>query len=290
VKQVTVAAVQMASSWDLPANLDRAERLVRQAAEQGAQIVLLGELFAAPHFCQDELAAHFDLAQRFQDNPMLLRFADLARTLGVVLPVSFFERSGPTFYNSVTMIDADGSLLGIYRGSHIPDGQGYAGKFYFTPGDTGLQAWDTAVGRIGVGIGWDQWFPESARVMALKGAEIMLYPTALSAATPEMVPDRLAHWRRVLQGQAASNMMPVVAANRIGVETGRAGGSRAFCGGSFIAGPWGEVLAEAGSESEAVVVAKLDLEAWHIQRAGWGLFRDRRPDLYRSLLTLDGRE
>lgn len=280
----------MASSWDLAANLDRAERLVRRAAEQGAQIVLLGELFATPHFPQDELAGYFDLAQRFQDNPVLLRFADLARALGVVLPVSFFERSGPAFYNSVTVIDADGALLGIYRESHIPDGPGYAGKFYFSPGDTGFQAWDTAAGRIGVGIGWDQWFTESARAMALKGAQILLYPTALSVTAPEGRAERLAHWRRVLQGQAAANMMPVVAANRIGTEQGRAGGSRTFCGGSFIAGPYGDVLAEADAESEAVVLATLDLEAWHIQRSGWGLFRDRRPDLYRSLLTLDGRE
>lgn len=280
----------MASTWDLPANLDRAERLVRQAAARGAQIVLLGELFATPHFCQDQLAAFFDLAQVFQSHPMLLRFADLARELGVVLPISFFERSGPTFYNTVTMIDADGAMLGIYRESHIPDGPGYAGKFYFSPGDTGFHAWDTAVGRIGVGIGWDQWFPESARAMALKGAEILLYPTALSTTAPEAVPDRLAHWRRVLQGQAAANMMPVVAANRIGLEEGREGTARSFCGGSFVAGPWGEILAEAETDGEAVVLAKLDLEAWRIQRAGWGLFRDRRPELYRSLLTLDGRE
>ncbi|HTI00187.1 MAG TPA: nitrilase-related carbon-nitrogen hydrolase [Acidisoma sp.] len=280
----------MASTWDLPANLDRAERLVRQAAGQGAQVVLMGELFATPHFCQDQLASFFDLARPFQSHPVLLRFADLARELGVVLPVSFFERSGPTFYNSVTVIDADGAMLGIYRESHIPDGPGYAGKFYFSPGDTGFQAWDTAVGRIGVGIGWDQWFPESARAMALKGAEILLYPTAMSATAPESVPDRLAHWRRVLQGQAAANMMPVVAANRIGLEEGREGTSRSFCGGSFVAGPWGEILAEADDASEAVILAKLDLETWHIQRSGWGLFRDRRPDLYRSLLSLDGRE
>jgi N-carbamoylputrescine amidase len=280
----------MASTWDLPANLDRAEGLVRQAAAKGAQIVLLGELFATPHFCQDQLAGFFDLAGPFQSHPMLRRFADLARELGVVLPVSFFERSGPTFYNAVTVIDADGAMLGIYRESHIPDGQGYAGKFYFSPGDTGFQTWDTAVGRIGVGIGWDQWFTESARAMALKGAEILLYPTAMSATTPEGVPDRTAHWRRVLQGLAAANMMPVVAANRIGLEEGREGRSRSFCGSSFVAGPCGEVLAEADAQSEAVVVARLDLEAWHIQRSGWGLFRDRRPDLYRSLLSLDGRE
>lgn len=290
MREVTVAALQMASSWDLSANLDRAEALIRQAAAAGAGLVLPGELFATPHFCQDQLAAFFDLARPFQSHPMIERFADLARELGVVLPVSFFERSGPTFYNTVTVIDADGAMLGIYRESHIPDGPGYAGKFYFTPGDTGFHAWDTAVGRIGIGIGWDQWFPEAARAMALKGAEILLYPSATSATSAEGIGDRLAHWRRVLRGQAATNMMPVVAANRIGLEEGREGGLRSFCGGSFVAGPFGEILAEAGTEGEGVVTARLDLEAWHIQRAGWGLFRDRRPDLYRSLLTLDGRE
>ncbi len=287
---MTVAAIQMATTWDLPANLDRAERLVRQAYDEGARLILLSEFFATPYFCQDQLARFFDLAAPFQSHPLLARFSALARELGVVLPVSFFERSGPTFYNSVVMMDADGAMLGTYRKSHIPDGPGYTEKFYFSPGDTGFHAWDTAVGRIGVGICWDQWFPEAARVMALKGAEILLYPTAIGSEPSDPAHDSAAHWRRVMQGHAAANITPVVAANRIGVEEGRQGTSLTFYGTSFIAGPTGEIVAEADRATEAVIAARFDLDAIGRQRAAWGLFRDRRPDLYRSLLTLDGRE
>jgi N-carbamoylputrescine amidase len=280
----------MAMSWDLPANLDRAERLVRQAHERGARLILLSELFATPYFCQDQMAAFFDLAAPFQSHPLLARFAALARELGVVLPVSFFERSGPAFYNSVVVIDADGAMLGSYRKSHIPDGPGYTEKFYFSPGDTGFCAWDTAVGRIGVGICWDQWFPEAARAMALKGAEILLYPTAIGSEPLDPKIDSSGHWRRVMQGHAAANMMPVVASNRIGLEEGRQGTSLTFYGSSFIADPTGEIVAQADRATETVVTATFDLDAIARQRTGWGLFRDRRPDLYRSLLTLDGRE
>jgi N-carbamoylputrescine amidase len=290
VRNVTVAATQMAMSWDLPANLDRAERLVRQAHERGARLILLSELFATPYFCQDQMAAFFDLAAPFQSHPLLARFAALARELGVVLPVSFFERSGPAFYNSVVVIDADGAMLGSYRKSHIPDGPGYTEKFYFSPGDTGFCAWDTAVGRIGVGICWDQWFPEAARAMALKGAEILLYPTAIGSEPLDPKIDSSGHWRRVMQGHAAANMMPVVASNRIGLEEGRQGTSLTFYGSSFIADPTGEIVAQADRATETVVTATFDLDAIARQRTGWGLFRDRRPDLYRSLLTLDGRE
>jgi N-carbamoylputrescine amidase len=290
VRNVTVAATQMAMSWDLPANLDRAERLVRQAHERGARLILLSELFATPYFCQDQIAAFFDLAAPFQSHPLLARFAALARELGVVLPVSFFERSGPAFYNSVVVIDADGAMLGSYRKSHIPDGPGYTEKFYFSPGDTGFCAWDTAVGRIGVGICWDQWFPEAARAMALKGAEILLYPTAIGSEPLDPKIDSSGHWRRVMQGHAAANMMPVVASNRIGLEEGRQGTSLTFYGSSFIADPTGEIVAQADRATETVVTATFDLDAIARQRTGWGLFRDRRPDLYRSLLTLDGRE
>ncbi len=290
MRNVTVAATQMAMSWDLPANLDRAERLVRQAHERGARLILLSELFATPYFCQDQIAAFFDLAAPFQSHPLLARFAALARELGVVLPVSFFERSGPAFYNSVVVIDADGAMLGSYRKSHIPDGPGYTEKFYFSPGDTGFCAWDTAVGRIGVGICWDQWFPEAARAMALKGAEILLYPTAIGSEPLDPKIDSSGHWRRVMQGHAAANMMPVVASNRIGLEEGRQGTSLTFYGSSFIADPTGEIVAQADRATETVVTATFDLDAIARQRTGWGLFRDRRPDLYRSLLTLDGRE
>jgi N-carbamoylputrescine amidase len=280
----------MAIGWDLPANLDHAERLVRQAHARGARLILLSELFATPYFCQDQIAAFFDLAAPFQNHPLLARFADLARELSVVLPISFFERSGPTFYNSVVVIDADGALLGTYRKSHIPDGPGYTEKFYFSPGDTGFRAWDTAAGRIGVGICWDQWFPEAARIMALKGAEILLYPTAIGSEPHDPELDSAAHWRRVMQGHAAANIMPVVASNRIGSEEGRNGTSMTFYGTSFITGPTGEIVAEAGRRETAVLTATFDLDAIGRQRAAWGLFRDRRPDLYRSLLTLDGRE
>ncbi len=287
---MTVAATQMATSWDLPANLDRAEGLVRAAHARGARLIQLSELFATPYFCQDQLAAFFDLAASFQDHPLLARFSALAKELGVVLPISFFERSGPAFYNSVVVIDADGAMLGTYRKSHIPDGPGYTEKFYFSPGDTGFRAWDTAVGRIGVGICWDQWFPEAARIMALKGAEILLYPTAIGSEPHDAELDTAAHWRRVMQGHAAANIMPVLASNRIGLEAGRNGTAMTFYGTSFIAGPTGDIVAEAGRTEEAVLTATFDLDAIARQRAAWGLFRDRRPDLYRSLLTLDGRE
>ncbi|WP_419760517.1 N-carbamoylputrescine amidase [Acidisoma sp.] len=290
MREVTVAATQMSASWELPANLDRAERLVREAHGRGARLIVLSQLFAAPYFCQDQLVSFFDLAAPFQNHPLLSRFADLARELGVVLPVSFFERSGPAFYSSVVVIDADGAMLGTYRKSHIPDEPGFSEKFYFSPGDSGFRAWDTAVGRIGVGIGWDQWFPETARIMALKGAEILLYPSTIGCAPDEAAADQIAHWRRVMQGHAAANIMPVIAANRIGVEEGRQGTSKSFWGSSFITGPTGEILAEADLVTEAVLTATFDLDAIARLRAGWGLFRDRRPDLYRSLLTLDGRE
>ncbi len=280
----------MAISWDLPANLDDAEALVRTAHGRGARLILLSELFATPYFCQDQMAAFFDLAAPFQSHPLLARFADLARELRVVLPISFFERSGPAFYNSVVVIDADGAMLGTYRKSHIPDGPGYTEKFYFSPGDTGFRAWDTAVGRIGIGICWDQWFPEAARIMALKGAEILLYPTAIGSEPSDPDLDSSAHWRRVMQGHAAANIVPIVAANRIGVEKGRQGTAITFYGSSFIAGPTGDIVTEAGRTEQAVLTARFDLDAIGRQRAAWGLFRDRRPDLYRSLLTLDGRE
>jgi N-carbamoylputrescine amidase len=288
MRTVTLAATQFACGWDVEKNLARAEVLVRQAAGAGAQIVLLQELFETPYFCQDQLADHYALARPFADDPMIARFARLAGELGVVLPVSFFERAGHSHFNSLAMVDADGSVLGLYRKSHIPDGPGYQEKFYFTPGDTGFKVWKTRFGVVGAGICWDQWFPESARAMALKGAEILFYPTAIGTEPPPAPPvDSRDHWRRVMQGHAGANYMPLVASNRIGRETGQAG-EVTFYGSSFIASPTGEIVAELGRGDEGIVTASFDLDAIAKMRASWGLFRDRRPDLYGPLTGHNG--
>ena len=287
MRTVIVAATQMACGPDAAANLDRAEALVRQAAGQGAGLVLLQELFETPYFCKDQSMGHFALARPLEGNPTIARFADLARDLGVVLPLSFFERANNAWFNSLVMIDADGSVGAVYRKSHIPQGPGYEEKFYFSPGDTGFRVWDTAVGRLGVGICWDQWFPEAARACAVMGAEIMLYPTAIGSEPTDPDLDSCPHWRRAMQGHAASNLLPVVAANRIGHEQGEAC-SLTFYGSSFITDHSGALLAEAGRDQEEVITATLDLDAARAFRAGWGLLRDRRPDLYGPLLTLDG--
>ena len=289
MRQISVAATQFACSWDLPANADRAEALIRQAAAEGAQVVLIQELFAAPYFCIEQHARYFELAQPLDGHPLVARFAALARELGVVLPVSFFERSGPAFFNSVAMVDADGRVLGIYRKSHIPQGPGYEEKYYFSPGDTGFKVWDTAFGRIGVGICWDQWFPECARSMALMGAEMILYPTAIGSEPPAPGYDSQPHWEMVMRGHAAANILPVVASNRIGTEVAPEGREVTFYGSSFIADHTGQLMAKAGREGEAVLVHRFDLDAIAALRASWGLFRDRRVDLYGRVGTLDGR-
>ena len=291
---VTVAAIQMAMAADVATNEDRAERLVRQAAAGGAQVVLLPELFTGPYFCIDARPEHFALAAPLDSHPTVDRFAALAAELGVVLPVSFYERSGPATFNTVAVVDADGTVLGAYRKSHIPDGPGYTEKYYFNPGDTGFRVWSTAHGTIGVGICWDQWFPEAARAMALLGAEVLLYPTAIGTEPPDPSWDSKDHWQRVMQGHAGANLMPVVAANRIGTEVGAPGddvlGHRSitFHGSSFVTDNTGALVAEADRTSEAVVAAAFDLDELRAQRHAWGLFRDRRPDLYGPLLTLDG--
>jgi N-carbamoylputrescine amidase len=285
---VTVAATQFACTWDLPANADRAEALVRQAAGQGANVVLVQELFAAPYFCIEQHPRYFELAQPARDRPLIARFAALARELGVVLPVSFFERAGPAFFNSVAMVDADGGVLGIYRKSHIPQGPGYEEKYYFSPGDTGFRVWETGFGRIGVGICWDQWFPECARSMALMGAEMLLYPTAIGSEPPAPGYDSQPHWEMVMRGHAAANIMPVVASNRIGVEVAPDGREVTFYGSSFISDHAGQLLAKAGRSGEEVLVHRFDLTAIAELRASWGLFRDRRTDLYGAVNTLDG--
>ncbi|ATN33128.1 N-carbamoylputrescine amidase [Rhizobium sp. ACO-34A] len=286
---VTVAATQMACSWDLKGNIERAETLIRKAAADGAQIILIQELFEAPYFCQDQIAEFFDMAKPFEGNPLIAHFSKLAAELNVVLPVSFFEKAGQTYFNSVAIVDADGTVLGLYRKSHIPDGPGYTEKYYFSPGDTGFRVWQTRHAKIGVGICWDQWFPEAARAMALQGAELLFYPTAIGSEPQDPTIDSAAHWQRVMQGHAAANVVPVIASNRIGKEPGRKGTELTFYGSSFIADQTGAKIAEADRTSETVLTATFDLEGIAKQRSAWGLFRDRRPELYRPLMTLDGR-
>jgi N-carbamoylputrescine amidase len=282
MRDVTFAATQFAASADRAANVARAESLVRDAAGQGANVILLQELFESLYFCQDQSARHFALATPFHGNALVARMAALARELGVVLPVSFFERAGHAHFNSLAMIDADGTVLGLYRKSHIPDGPGYQEKFYFTPGDTGFQVWKTKFGAFGAGICWDQWFPESARAMALMGAEALFYPPAIGSEPPPAPPlDSQGHWRRVMQGHAGANLMPLIASNRTGTET--LSSEITFYGSSFIADATGAIVAELGRGDEGVITARFDLDQVARQRASWGLFRDRRPELYGML-------
>lgn len=289
---VTVAAVQLACSWDLEDNLEHAERHVRDAAARGAQVVLLPELFATPYFCIEQDARHLALAQPVEHSPAVLRMRTLAHALGVVLPVSFFERAGSAYFNSVALIDADGSLLGVYRKAHIPNGPGYQEKHYFTPGDTGFRVWSTRYGRLGVGICWDQWFPEAARLMALRGAELLLYPTAIGSEPAPAAPiDSREHWQRTQQGHAAANLTPLVAANRYGLEHSLQDPARLsvrFYGSSFIADETGAVVAQAPETGDAVIATRFDLAAIAARRASWFVFRDRRPDLYGGLATFEG--
>jgi N-carbamoylputrescine amidase len=291
-RNVTVAATQFACSWDLPGNLIQAEAIVREAVGQGAGLVLLQELFATPYFCIEQDPQYFELASTVKDSTLLQRFQTLARELGVVLPISFFEREHNAYFNSVAVINADGALLGVYRKSHIPDGPGYQEKYYFSPGDTGFRVWDTAVGRIGVGICWDQWFPECARSMALQGAELLLYPTAIGSEPPPAAPlDSRAHWQRTQQGHAAANLMPLIASNRIGVERSRRDPEQLhirFYGSSFITDGSGAMVAVAEEAQRQIILTTFDLYALQRQRDAWFLFRDRRPDLYAGIATLGG--
>ncbi|MDY0883269.1 N-carbamoylputrescine amidase [Dongia soli] len=284
--EVTVAATQFACETSIERNVAKAEEIVRRAASRGAQIIVLQELFETHYFCKDERKAMFALARPVDDHPTIARMQELAQSLKVVLPVSFFERANNAYYNSLVMIDADGEIMGLYRKSHIPDGVGYEEKFYFNPGDTGFRVWDTMYGRIGAGICWDQWFPECARSMVLQGAEILIYPTAIGSEPLDPKYSSAEHWQRVMQGHAGANMVPLVASNRIGSEIGESC-SLTFYGRSFIADQLGAIVAEAGDE-EAILLAKFDLDVIRTQRAGWGLFRDRRPELYTTLMTLDG--
>ena len=284
---LSLGAVQMSMTQDVAANLDTAERLVRDAAGQGARIILIPELFEDVYFCKDVDAKHLQRARPVDGHPTVSRFAALAAELGVVLPLSIFERAGNALFNTVVMVDADGRTLGTYRKSHIPDGIGYSEKFYFSPGDTGFRVWDTAHGRVGLGICWDQWFPEAARVMALQGAECILYPTAIGSEPPDPAWDSSGHWQRVMQGHAGANLLPVVAANRHGTEMGEQT-EITFYGSSFIADNTGAKVAEAGRDSDEVLVAHFDRAELERLRLSWGLFRDRRPDLYGRITSLDG--
>ncbi len=287
MRELIVATTQMSCDWDRDGNVARAERLVRQAAAGGARLILLPELFETPYFCKDQTPTSFALAQPFEGNPLLARMSRLAAELGVVLPTSFFERANTAYFNSIAMIDADGRILGVYRKSHIPDGPGYQEKYYFNPGDTGFRVWQTRLGCIGVGICWDQWFPEAARSMALMGAEVLLYPTAIGSEPQDPNLDSRRHWQRVMQGHAGANLMPVVTANRVGTEQGSSC-TVDFYGSSFITDHTGHMVREAGTGEETVLTARFDLDELMVQRAAWGLFRDRRPDLYLPILSLDG--
>jgi N-carbamoylputrescine amidase len=268
-------------------NLGHAESLIRKAAARGAQLILLQELFETPYFCQKENAAYYAYAEELEKSRAVTRFSRLAGELQVVLPLSFYERKNNALYNSLAMIDADGTVLGTYRKSHIPDGPGYEEKFYFNPGDTGFKVWATRYGKIGAGICWDQWFPEAARCMALMGAELLVYPTAIGSEPYDTSIDSKDHWQACMLGHAAANLIPVIASNRVGTE--RDGDSSiTFYGSSFIAGPQGKKIAEAGRTEEAVIVADFDLDQLQAQRFDWGIFRDRRPDLYDTITTYDG--
>ena len=284
---ITLGVVQFACTDDLTDNLATASRLIRQAAGEGANIVLVQELFEGLYFCQTQDPVHFARAHALADHPVIAPMQALAGELSIVLPVSFFEKRNQAFYNSLAMIDSTGDILGVYRKSHIPDGPGYSEKFYFRPGDTGFKVWPTRFGMIGVGICWDQWFPEAARAMALMGAEMILYPTAIGSepARPDL--DTMEHWRMVMRGHAAANMMPVAAANRIGSET-MSSQSQSYYGSSFICGAAGELVASAPREGEAVLIASFDRQDLADNRAAWGMFRDRRPELYGALATADG--
>ena len=284
-RTIRVAAIQAAYGQDTAANIAKTAELVREAAGQGAQVVLPPELFQGPYFCVAQEERWFREAHPWREHPCVTALAPLAQELGVAIPISIFEREGPHYFNSVVMADADGGLLGVYRKSHIPDGPGYMEKYYFRPGDTGFKVWPTRHGRLGVGICWDQWYPEAARAMTLMGAEVLLYPTAIGSEPHDPTLDTAAPWRRAMQGHAVANVIPVVGANRTGFEpwAGRPNGGQLFYGSSFIADHRGDLVAAFGREDDGVITAEFDLDFLATHRAAWGFFRDRRPDLYGAL-------
>lgn len=278
-RSITLAAIQAELSGSLDANLGKVLDMAEQSASSGAQLILPPELFCGPYFCKTQDEDCFASAQPWQSHPAVLAFSEFCRRTETVVPVSIFEKDGPRYFNSVVMIDSSGEPLGVYRKSHIPDGPGYQEKFYFRPGDTGFKVWQTRFGAIGVGICWDQWFPEVARAMMLNGAEILLYPTAIGSEPQDPSLDTAARWQRAMQGHAASNVVPVMAANRVGNEDGQI-----FYGSSFITDQTGAFMAEMGRDDEGIIQASFDLDAIEQERAAWGFFRDRRTDLYSSLL------
>ena len=281
-RTLTVAALQTSYGLDRDANIKKTADLIREAASRGAQAILPSELFQGHYFCVAQEEKWFATAYPWREHPCVTALAPLSGELGVVLPISIFERDGPHYYNSLVMLDADGAALGVYRKSHIPDGPGYQEKYYFRPGDTGFKVWDTRFGRLGVGICWDQWYPETARAMTLMGAEALFYPTAIGSEPHDPSLDTRDPWRRAMQGHAVSNVIPVVAANRTGLEDGPSGG-QSYYGSSFICDHRGDILAELGREDEGVITAGFDLDFLGRHRAAWGFFRDRRPDLYGAL-------
>ena len=278
MSKVHVAAIQCAFSDNMAENLDRIAAYIEQAARDGAQVILPPELLQGHYFCREEKEKHFDSAFPVATHPVVTRLSALAKKLNVAIPASIFERDGQAFYNSLAMIDADGSLMGVYRKSHIPDGPGYEEKFYFRPGNTGFKSWDTRFGKMGVGICWDQWFPECARAMMLLGAEVLFYPTAIGTEPDNPGLDTKDLWQRAMIGHAVSNVVPVVAANRIGTESGQT-----FYGSSFIANHRGDKIAEMGRTDEGIILATLDIAEVRRNRAAFGFFRDRRPELYGPL-------
>ena len=289
MKRITVAGVQMYCNRPVEENITEAEARIREAAAQGAQIILLPELFENRYFCQERNYAYYNMATSVEENPAINRLREVAREWKVVLPVSFYEKDGNVTYNSVAIIDADGSILGVYRKTHIPDDHFYQEKFYFTPGNTGFRVWDTAYGRIGVGICWDQWFPEAARCMALMGAQLLFYPTAIGSE-PIIECDSMPHWRRCMQGHSAANVIPVIAANRIGEEkvlpskdNNNQSSTLVFYGSSFITDETGELIETANRDEETIILHTFDLDDIEEMRMSWGLFRDRRPEMYRKI-------
>jgi N-carbamoylputrescine amidase len=287
LSEVTVAVTQMACGENSDENNGKAEKTIRKAAERGAQIILLQELFSTPYFCKDEKAEYFEYAIEAKGHPVLERMSKLAEELKVVLPISFYERAGNTYFNSLMMIDADGTQMGVYRKSHIPHAPGYEEKYYFAPGDTGFKVWPTHYGNVGAGICWDQWFPECARAMVLLGADILLYPTAIGSDPVEKDDDYSDSWQYAMMGHAAANFIPVCASNRVGLEKGESCDIN-FFGRSFITDETGSKVAEADREAETILTASFDFEEIRKKRSRFTIFRDRRPDLYDVLLTLDG--
>lgn len=289
MRNIRVAAIQMQMTRVVEENIEKAERMVREAAGQGAKIILLPELFERQYFCQERRYDYYEFAKRVEENDAVKAMSALAKELSVVLPVSIYERDGNSVFNTVVMIDADGCVMGKYRKTHIPDDHFYQEKFYFTPGDTGFKVWDTKYAKIGVGICWDQWFPECARSMALMGAEMLLYPTAIGSE-PILGGDSSGHWRRTMQGHSGANLMPVIAANRIGLEQVEAceanGGQTSelsFYGSSFITDNTGEIIADGSKNKEEILIADFDLDAMDVDRLSWGIFRDRRPEMYKII-------